>query len=510
MNNRYNVDDIRDLINNRENKDVDFKETIDFTNQKHRNGLAEDSVAFGNAAGGTIIIGVEDSTRAVKGMATPLNHDQIIQSITDLTDPPVDISVDSVDIDGVLVGIIKISRGKTVHRLRKDRTVYLRRDGINYKATPEEIILLSDERDYSSRVYLSEPEKLYSSNNGVFIFSEEERPYRKIAKRGGLRNLAECPVFLPEFSRWTSAPEFGDTKGSLLVSYPNFDYVKHKEFVEQVGKVETQLNMLARYLDLGPPAILQWSISSDGALCYGCGSDTLLKALDDGEMGAISVIACGDFRGSNQQRSFILLISGYCKARDGNMTIVQDREVRLYLSAIPFSTGWFHALFCPVLDEDMIPFSTLSYELIHPRLRVWRPLSVPRLAIPIRGVVRRYKYQSMHEQLIGAVIADTKWFTPRLYKIGNEWRGGNVGQDRGFSNKVFDMVDREREIMECPIELLNECIVSLTNPIPSYGDIESSEIKSFYLPLIKHLELKVIGHTVHVLGLNASPKEDYL
>ena len=58
-----------------------------------------------------------------------------------------------------------------------------------------------------------------------------------------------------------------------------------------------------------------------------------------------------------------------------------------------------------------------------------------------------------------------------------------------------------------PIELLNECVVSLTNPIPSYDDIESRKIKGFSLPLVKHLELEVIGHTVHVLGLNASPIE---
>lgn len=499
------IDTIRRLINDRENKNVDFKLQVDFTIPQQRVGLAKDVVAFSNAEGGTIIVGIEDKTRDIKGIKSPLDHDQIVQSITDLTDPPVDISVDSVKIDGVLIGIITIPRGKMVHQLRQDRTIYLRRDGVNSKATPDEIILISDEREYSSRVYLSEPEKFFSIDNTLFMLTGEELPYRKIEKRGGLRQLAESPVFLPEFSRWTSAPEFGNTKGSLMVSYPNFGYLKHKEFVEQISKVETQLNALSRYLDLGAQTILHWSISSYGALCYGCGSDTLLKALDDGELGVISIVACGDFRGSDQRRSFFLLICGYCKSKEGDMTLVQDREVRLYLSTIPFSTGWFRVLFSPFLDEDKIPFSTLSYELVHPRLRVWHSMIRPRLVVPIRGVVGRYKYLSIHEPMIGAAIADTKWFNPNLYVITNEWKRADVERDP-FSDTIFERIKNEREINECPVELMNECVVSLTNPVPSYDDIASRETTGFYLPLIKHLELEVTGHTVHVLGLNASPK----
>lgn len=506
MEDRCNIDVILGLINNRENKNVDFKEKIDFTNQKQKNRLAEDSVAFANAEGGTIILGVEDSTRELKGIGAPFNRDQVVQSITDLTDPPVDVSVDSIEIGAALIGIIKISRGKMVHRLRNDRTVYIRRDGINYKATSEEIVQLYDERDYTSRVYLSEPEKLHSFDNGVLIFPEVNQPYRKITKSGELEQLAESPVFLPEFSRWTSAPEFGDTKGSILVSYPLLEHMNHKKFIEKVTEVESLLGTLSRYLDLGASPTLYWSISSNGTLCYGCGSDTLLKAFEDGELGVISIVACGDSRGSDQQRSFLFLISGYCKAKREEMIVVQDREIRLYLSFIPFSTGWFRALFSPFLDENRIPFNILSYELVHPRLRVWRSVVRPRILVPIRGIIRRYKYMSIDTQFIGAAIADTKWFDPEFYKIETEWRGGNVKGDRYFSEKIFKKFDNE--IRKCPIELLSECVVSLTNPVTCYDDIESHNTTSFHLPLIKHLELEVIGHTVHVLGINASPEED--
>jgi hypothetical protein len=70
----------------------------------------------------------------------------------------------------------------------------------------------------------------------------------------------------------------------------------------------------------------------------------------------------------------------------------------------------------------------------------------------------------------------------------------------------IENIDNKRRIMKCPIELLPECVLSLTNPVPPYEAIESREITSFYLPLIKHLELNVIDHKVHVLGLNASPR----
>jgi hypothetical protein len=142
----------------------------------------------------------------------------------------------------------------------------------------------------------------------------EEQPYRKIVKRGGLEELAASPVFLPEFSRWISAPEFGDTQGSLMVSYYDLDYLKHDDFIAQVANVENQLRLLARYLDFGLQDVLNWSISSHGIMCYGRGSETLQKALDNGELGVISVTGCGEFRGSNQQRSFLLLMCGYCKS----------------------------------------------------------------------------------------------------------------------------------------------------------------------------------------------------
>lgn len=502
------IDAIRQLINDRENKNVDFKQLVDFSNDRHKNKLAQDAVSFANAEGGIIILGVEDKTRSIIGISTPLDHDQIVQSMTDLTDPPVDISVDAVEIDGKLLGLIKIQRGKAVHRLRKERIVYLRRDGINYIATPEEITQLSDERDYSSRVYLSEPNKLFSPDNGVMMLPGEAQPYRKVAKRGGLEHLAECPVFLPEFSRWISAPEFGDTKGSLMISYYDLDYVRHRDFIAQVANVENQLNLLARYLDFGFQGVLNWSISSHGAICYGRGSETLSKALDEGELGVISITACGEFRGSNHQGSFLMLICGYCKSREKNITFVQDREIRLYLSALPVSNGWIRALFSPLLNEDIFPFSLLSYELVHPRLRVWRPVVPSRLIVPVKGIIGRYQYQSSDsDAVIGAAIADTRWFNPKLYKAEIEWHGGNVGRDRDFSERVFETLEKDKIIVNCPIELLDECIVSLTNPVPSYNDIESRDIKGFYAPLIKHLELEVIGHTVHILGLNASPIE---
>jgi hypothetical protein len=499
------IETIRRLIKNREDKRIDFKRLIDLSNDRNKSRLAQDVVSFANAEGGTIVVGVDDKTRDEIGIPTPLSHDQIIQSITDLTDPPVDISIDSVEKeDGNFFGIISIQRGKAVHRLRKERTVYIRRDGINYIATPEEITQLSDERDYSSRVYLSEPIKLFSSNNGVIMLSKEEQPYRRIKKWGSLEHLAEAPVFLPDFSRWISAPEFGDSQGPLMINYYDLGYLKHQEFIAQVVEVEQQLNSLANYIDFGLQGVLEWSLSSDGTLCCGRGSETLMKAFDNGELGVITIISCGEFRGSNHQRSFLLLMSGYCKSREQGITFVKDREIRMYLSFLPISNGWIRSLFSPVLKDELMPFSLLSYELVHPRLRVWRSSS-RHYQVPIKGIIGRYQFQAGDDSQIGAVLADTSWFDPKAYMIQTEWKGGNNGRSKESTNLIFERIDDDRKITNCPIELLNECIISLTNPVPSYEDIMSGNTIGFGLPLIKHLELKVIGHTVHVMGLNASP-----
>jgi hypothetical protein len=495
-------ENIRQLISSRENKYIDFKQSIDFSHAKHRNGIAQDAVSFANAEGGTIIIGIEDKTGNILGIATPLDHDQIVQSITDLTEPPVGVSVDTAKIDGKLLGLIKIEQGKAVHCLRSNRRVYIRRDGINGIATPDEIVRLSDERRYSSRVYLSEPYELYSSDNRAIMHSGETLPYRKITKKGKFEHLAECPVFLPEFSRWISAPQFGDTQGSLMVSYYDPDDIKHNDFIEQVANVENQLSSLARYLECDLPVVVNWSISSHGTMCYGRGSDTLLKALDNGELGVVSITACGDFKGSNHQRSFLLLICGYCKHRKRDIVFVQDREIRLYLSSIPVSNDWIRFLFAPVLNEEIVPFSTLSYELVHPKLKVWQSAVHSNSIVPIRGIVGRYQYERGNDPIIGAAIADTRWFDPKLWKKETEWQINEDNRDQNPKERLFR---NNNEITKCPIELLNECIVSLTNPVPLYSDIESRNTKGFFLPLVKHLELEVVGHNVHVLGLNATP-----
>lgn len=503
----YSADDILELINGRENKDVDYKISIDISKQKTKKDLAIDAISFANAKGGLIIVGVKDKTKEMIGLSAPLDHDRIIQSITNSTYPPVDAYVDTETINDKLIGIIRFQPGKAVHRLQ-NQDVYIRRDGINYRATPEEIVRLADERDYLSRVYLSDSFELYSSDNKAILLSGEEKPYRKVKKTGGLTNLAECPVFLPEFSRWTPVPEFGITRGMLMINYQGFDHIRHDNFIDKVSEVENLLNRLNRYIDNGMQGVLNWSISSFGTVCYGCGSDTLFQAFEDGELGAITICACGDFRGASHQRSFLLLISGYCKSKEGNFTLVQDWEINIYLSTIPITHGWIRALFSPFLNEDDFPFTLSSYELVHPRFRVWRPINRSNVTVPIKGTIGRYKYIRDPKLIMGAAIANTNWFNPRLYKLDVEWKRNHSNQDLASIERAWSTIDIENEtrVSGCPVKLIDECVVSLTNPVPLFEDIDSGEISHFHPPLIKHLELGVIGHNVHVIGLNASPR----
>jgi len=476
----YTADDILELINGRENKNVDFKVSIDISKPRARRDLAIDAISFANARGGVIVVGVQDEPREMIGLSAPLDHDRIIQSITNSTYPPVDAYVDTETIDDKMIGIIRFQPGKAVHRLQ-NQDVYIRRDAINHRATPEEIVRLADERDYLSRVYFSDSFELYSSDNKAILLSGEEKPYRKVKKTGGLTNLAECPVFLPEFSRWTPVPEFGITRGMLMINYQGFDHIRHDNFIDKVSEVENLLNRLNRYIDNGMQGVLNWSISSFGTVCYGCGSDTLFQAFEDGELGAITICACGDFRGASHQRSFLLLISGYCKSKEGNFTLVQDWEINIYLSTIPITHGWIRALFSPFLNEDDFPFTLSSYELVHPRFRVWRPVPRQKIVVPIKGIIGQYRYSSSRETVImGAAIANTEWFNPRLYKLDIDWKRNHTNRDLAAIERAWGTEEVENE--------------------------ESGDVSHFYPPLIKHLELGVIGHNVHIIGLNASPR----
>ena len=198
-----------------------------------------------------------------------------------------------------------------------------------------------------------------------------------------------------------------------------------------------------------------------------------------------------------------MLLAGYCKAREEKLTWVQNLEAALYMSFIPISSDSNQTLLQPLLDEDS-PFSTLSYELAQPQQRIWMPGDGNVSEIPIRGVARKYKFESSDRWThVESVVADTDWYSEEGFSLEVDW-------DAGLDFPSRDPVLRRSlaSTEKCPLSNLSQCLVSVTNRPPDLEDIQSGKIRSFLPPLIKTFEVGMGGHSVSVIGINGSPARD--
>ena len=138
---------------------------------------------------------------------------------------------------------------------------------------------------------------------------------------------------------------------------------------------------------------------------------------------------------------------------------------------------------------------------------MWRPVGSLQHGIPIQGVIRKYKHSPDYSALIGGAIASTNWFSSRFYRIDTEWKGGNAEGDKDPIDRMIETMEGSGQDKGCPIQVLDECVVSLSPPVVFYDDIQEGKTTAFRLPSIKDLEFRMRGYTVHLLGIHASPIE---
>ncbi|MGH2860787.1 MAG: AlbA family DNA-binding domain-containing protein, partial [Solirubrobacteraceae bacterium] len=96
-------------------------------------------------AGGTLVFGIEDETKAIKGLpgSASVERRRLTDMVRDLISPSPRVSIEDGDIDGrhLLVLRVQPSSG-TVHALVVDRNkpeFYVRRDATTFYAQPGEL-----------------------------------------------------------------------------------------------------------------------------------------------------------------------------------------------------------------------------------------------------------------------------------------------------------------------------------------------------------------------------------
>lgn len=140
---------LSNIILQNEGAKLDFKLKVDTSIESGRKELARDICAMANSIGGRgyLIIGVEDKTKKIVGV-NPLDllEEQLQQIISSRCEPPIPISLEYVNYEDKVVGIINIFDGnQKPYQHRDNGAFYIRRGSTTDTMRKYEIISAMEE-----------------------------------------------------------------------------------------------------------------------------------------------------------------------------------------------------------------------------------------------------------------------------------------------------------------------------------------------------------------------------
>ena len=179
------------LIQQREGTKLDFKLKIDISSESGKKELAQDVCALANSKGGRgyLIIGVEDRTKRLVGINKfkALDEEKIQQVVSSRCEPPIPITVEVVNLDGIDIGIITIfDGGQKPYQIKETGAFHIRRGSITDTMRKSELVAAFEENQLltvetckivnSSAEFLNrELVERYFRNKGIVINRENEK-----------------------------------------------------------------------------------------------------------------------------------------------------------------------------------------------------------------------------------------------------------------------------------------------------------------------------------------------
>ncbi len=137
------ADRVKQLLRREEGPKLDFKATLRLNTEGEKKELTKDVIAIANSRGGRgyILYGVEDKTKRLLGIDPgDFREEQIQQIIYNRSDPPVPVSVDFQEYQGVLLAVITIFKSHhSPHQMLQNGSFYIRRGSTTDIARRSEI-----------------------------------------------------------------------------------------------------------------------------------------------------------------------------------------------------------------------------------------------------------------------------------------------------------------------------------------------------------------------------------
>jgi hypothetical protein len=123
---------------------LEYKEKLPDTKEEKRN-VFKTVVAFANGAGGTMVFGIEDETKTIKGLAgkPSVERRRLTDLVRDLVSPSPHVGIEAGGVDGRHLLVLHVPPGGgIIHALILDSNkpeYYVRRDGTTFHARPDEL-----------------------------------------------------------------------------------------------------------------------------------------------------------------------------------------------------------------------------------------------------------------------------------------------------------------------------------------------------------------------------------
>lgn len=133
------------LISKDEGPKLDFKQQLELDTESSRKELAKDVCAIANSKGGRgyVIFGVEDKTKKIIGIDRNRfpNEEQLQQVISSRTEPPIPVSLDTLEIEDKTIAVLTIYDGdQKPYQVRENGAFYIRRGSTTDTMRKQELV----------------------------------------------------------------------------------------------------------------------------------------------------------------------------------------------------------------------------------------------------------------------------------------------------------------------------------------------------------------------------------
>jgi len=318
-------------------------------------------------------------------------------------------------------------------------------------------------------------------DNRVFIFGKKPILSRTAIKKGFLSALADIPVFIPTFT-WVPPPQLGDTQSAVYITSRPPYYGKPNQFANFVREVEKKWRESKYLLETYGP--LFWTISEDNRFTYGCGADNLAKEVNKHKRASLGAIMHGCF-GEHYDRTCFLVLYGYKKGQ-----IVKDVGVDIYLSCIPISWEWIEDLYSAFKHfgtaGDKMNIQHFSVEPIS--FCRWSIARNRKINLKIIGGIGRYGF--------GLQKDDERIYYYRGVIVNNS----SLRQLNYYLKESWNMDLSE---FKYPLKILDESVISLTNPVPSCEELELGSVVNVNFINVSMFTFDAYGGAIYGIAVHS-------